>query len=116
MKYGVPLNLFAVGQLSVLLAAASKEAVDKLAAWPPDDLLNTPEVDVSERLIELATVVRAPSLRRSEAWLEPPSEVKVDSIDFGRRLQVVVTRFTLVVPVTGDPRLLALSASKISGG
>jgi hypothetical protein len=107
-------QLFAGSRLSDALSAAASQAIDKLAAWPPDDLLNTPEADVTEQLIELATV-EAPSLIRNEAWLDLPAEVAVEAMDFGRQLQATVTRFTLVVPVTGASLAFQMTASRTSG-
>jgi hypothetical protein len=107
-------QLFAGSRLSDALSAAASQAMDKLAAWPPDDLLNTPEADVTEQLIELATV-EAPSVIRNEARLDLPAEVTVEAMDFGRQLQATVTRFTLVVPVTGASLAFQMTASRISG-
>jgi hypothetical protein len=108
-------NLFAGGRLSEKLSAAARKATDRLAAWPPDDLLGTAEADVAQQLIELAGF-ELPSLERDKAWLEPPAEVTVESRDFGRQLQITITRFTLVVPITGDPSVFGLIASRFSGG
>lgn len=107
-------QLFVGSRLSDALSAAASLAIDKLAAWPPDDLLNTPEADVTEQLIELATV-EAPSLIRNEARLDLPAEVAVEAMDFGRQLRATVTRFTLVVPVTGASLAFQMTASRISG-
>ena len=108
-------HLFTGSRLSDVLAAAASKATDGLAAWPPDDLLNTAEADVTEKLIRLAAV-EVPSLVRDEARLEPPAEVTVESMDFGRQIQATVTRFMLVVPVTGEPSLFRMRASTFSGG
>jgi len=107
--------LFAGGRLSEVLAAAASQATDRLATWPPDDLLNTAEADVTEQLVELATV-EVPTLARDEARLEPPAEVRTQARDFGRDFQATVTRYTLVVPVTGEPSLFGLTASHFSSG
>src|SRR6266568_3784101 len=84
-------QLFAGGRLSEALAAAVKSATDKLAAWPPDDLMNTPEADVTEQLVRLATI-EVPSLARSDARLGPSREVQVGSQDIGGQFTVTVTR------------------------
>ena len=107
-------HLFAGSRLSEALAAAARNATDKLATWPPDDLLNTAEADVTEQLVSLATI-EMPSLARSEARLEPPREVSVESRDFGRQFNVTVTRFTLVVPVTGASSAFGMTASRMAG-
>ncbi len=108
-------HLFAGSRLSEVLAAAASQATDRLAAWPPDDLLNMAEADVTDQLVELATV-EVPSLARDEARLEPPAEVTVEARDFGRQFHATVTRFTLVVPVTGEPSLFGMTASRLSSG
>jgi hypothetical protein len=69
-------HLFAGSRLSEALAAAAWSATNRLATWPPDDLLNTAEADVTEQLVELATI-EAPSLARGDARLEPSREVTV---------------------------------------
>jgi hypothetical protein len=107
-------HLFAGSRLSEALAAAARNATDRLAAWPPDDLLNTAEADVTEQLVRLATI-EVPSLARSEARLEPPREVMVESQDFGRQFSTAVTRFTLVVPVTGASSAFGMTASRLAG-
>src|SRR6202000_1824373 len=71
-------HLFAGSRLSEALAAAARNATDRLAAWSPDDLLNTAEADVAEELVRLATI-EVPALARSEARLEAPPEVMVGS-------------------------------------
>jgi hypothetical protein len=107
-------QLFAGGRLSEALAAAAKSARDKLAAWPPDDLLNTPEADVTEQLVRLASV-EMPSLVRREAQQEPPLEISVESRDLGPRSYVTVTRFTLVVPITGVSLAFQMTARRTAG-
>ena len=107
-------HLFAGSRLSEALAAAARNATDKLATWPPDDLLNTAEADVTEQLVRLATI-EMPSLARSESRLEPPREVSVESRDFGRQFNVTVTRFTLIVPVTGASSAFGMTASRMAG-
>jgi hypothetical protein len=108
-------HLFTGSRLSDVLAVAASRATDGLAAWPADDLLNRAEADVVEELIELATV-EVPSLAPDEARIEAPAEVTVDVMDFGRQIQATVTRFTLVVPVAGDPSLFGMRASTFSAG
>jgi hypothetical protein len=78
------------------------------------DLLNTAEADITEQLVRLATI-EMPSLARSEARLEPPREVSVESRDFGRQFNVTVTRFTLIVPVTGASSAFGMTASRMAG-
>ena len=107
-------HLFAGSRLSEALAFAAWSATDKLATWPPDDLLNTAEADVTEQLVELAAI-EVPFLARGEARLEPSREVMVKARDFGRQFNVTVTRFTLVVPVTGASSTFGMTASRIAG-
>ncbi len=108
--------LFAGNRLSEVFTAAVSRAMERLAAWPPNDLLNTAEADVTDELVGLATG-EAPSLVRDEARFEElPVEVMVEARDFGREFQAIGTRFTLVVPVTGDPSLFGMRASRFSAG
>jgi hypothetical protein len=108
-------HLFAGSPLSEALAEAAWSATNRLAAWPPDDLLVTAEADVTEQLVERATI-EVPFLARGDARLEPSREVMVKAQDFGRQSNVTVTRFTLVVPVTGASSTLEMTASRIAGG
>lgn len=108
-------HLFAGTRLSEVLSTAASQATDMLATWPPDDLLSIPEADITDQLIKLATMA-VPSLAREDAWLEPPVEVMIEVRDFGRQFDATVTRFTLVVPVTGRPSLFGMTASRFSAG
>jgi hypothetical protein len=108
-------HLFAGTRLSEVLSTAASQATDMLATWPPDDLLSIPEADITDQLIKLATM-EVPSLAREDAWLEPPVEVMIEVRDFGRQFDATVTRFTLVVPVTGGPSLFGMTASRFSAG
>jgi hypothetical protein len=141
-NWGVPIpetpvqQLFAGKPLSEMLAAAAGDAADTLATWPPDGLLNTSEADINEQLIRMATV-EAPSLARDKARLEPPREITVQHADLGlmkegevdfaesahywrqargphRLPHVAFTRYTLVVPVTGNPSVFSMRASTFS--
>ena len=106
-------NLFAGSPLSEVLTAAGSRAMDRLAEWPPDDLLNAEEEDVAEQLIRQATI-QVPSMARDQAWLEPPAEVTIQAHDVRRQFHATVTRFTLVIPVTGEPSLFRMWASHFS--
>jgi hypothetical protein len=107
--------LFAGSRLAEVLSGASDQATGALANWSPDDLLSIPEADVVRHLVELARL-EVPTLAREDAWVEPPAEVLVDAIDFGTHFKATVTRFTLVVPVKGDPSMFGMTASRFSGG
>jgi len=106
--------LFAGSRLSEALTAAARNATDRLATWPPDELLNMAEADVTEQLVKLASI-EVPSLVRSGARLEPSREVPVQAHDFGLPINATVTRFTLVVPVTGACSALEMTASRRVG-
>jgi hypothetical protein len=106
--------LFAGDRLGDVLFAAARQAEKRLAGWPADDLLSREEADVADQLISLATI-EVPSLARGKAWLGPPREahpyVGDATVRFG-----TVTRFTLVVPVTGDPSLFGMRSGILSAG
>ena len=107
-------DLFWIGRLlRDELSDALSNALSMLAEWLPDDLLTAAEADVTEQLVKLAAV-EPPSLARAAAYLEPPAEVRLAAHDFGRFSRVAVTRFTLVVPIVGNPRLLGMAASHYS--
>src|ERR1700677_1794316 len=107
------MGLFMGPPLSEVLVIVAGLAMDKLATWPPDDLLNTAEADVTKQLISLAAM-QVPSVARDEARLEPPREVTVAASYLGQEDDATVTRFTLVVPVIGNPSLLWRTASRSS--
>jgi hypothetical protein len=113
MRPGPPAQLFSGSPLSETLSAAARHAAEMLARWQSDDLLSAAEADVTEQLVRLATF-EMPSLSRGEAFLEPPEEVTLQARDYDGSFQVTVTRFTLVVPITGEPKLFALTASRFS--
>lgn len=104
--------LFDGSPLSEELSARARRAVNWLAAWPSDDFLHTPVADATEALIQMATI-EVPSLARQLAQLAPPAKVRAEA-DGSNPNPVIVARFTLVVPVTGNPSLFARSASTFS--
>jgi hypothetical protein len=87
--------------------------MDMLGRWPPDELLSTAEADIIEQLVQLATF-DMPSLTHAAAYLEPPAEVTLQAPHLGEFYRVTLTRFTLVVPVTGETKLFALTASRFA--
>jgi hypothetical protein len=110
-------RLFTGRRLSQALAEVSCQVLELLADWPADDLLGAPEADVVEQLAGLA-MLEAPSMARAGARLEPPAEIKLKwppSPYSPLVSEVPVTRFTLVVPVTGEPSALRMSVSRFSG-
>jgi len=109
-------QLFAGAPLSQVLAEHAYRATLRLADWPAAELLSTPPADAVEQLIKLARVT-APCLERGNAWLEPPAEVAPETVSSDKWAPaVIVTIFTLVIPVTGDRHLLTCSPSRLSGG
>jgi hypothetical protein len=104
-----PRYLFFGDRLSEVLSDAARRATDRLAAWPADDLLSSEEADIADQLISQATL-EVPSLARGKAWLGPPNEVSPQpgQGDLTARSWATVTRYTLVVPATGDPSLFGM--------
>lgn len=104
-----PRYLFFGDRLSEVLSDAAREATDRLAAWPADALLSSGEAYIADQLISQATL-EVPSLAREKAWLGPPSEVSPQpgQGDLTARSWATVSRYTLVVPVTGDPSLFGM--------
>ena len=106
-----PSPLFVGRQLRDELSSAAQMAVDMLMSWHPDQLLNAAEADLADQLVRLATF-KVPALGRSEAYLEPPKEIRLPGSEVGRPIRsAVVTRFTLVVPITGQASLLRMTTS-----
>jgi hypothetical protein len=103
-------------RLSHALADVACQVLELLDDWPADDLLGTPEPDVVEQLVGLATF-EVPSMARASARLEPPAEIKLKTLSGPHSILIIevpVTRFTLVVPVTGELSVLGMTVSRFS--
>jgi hypothetical protein len=107
MESASPQYLFFGLRLNEMFSAVAARAASQLAEWPADDLLSSGEADIADRLIGQATI-ELPSLARGKAWLAPPGEVTLHSEPYAGPW-ATVTRYTLVVPVTGDPSLFGMS-------
>jgi hypothetical protein len=109
-----PHRLFAGKPLRVELASAARVAVDMLLGSQAEEVLNTAEADFLEPIVRLATF-RMPVMHRTDAYLEPPTDIAVTRQETGRSAQpVIVTRCTLAVPVTGQLSLLTMTASGVT--
>jgi hypothetical protein len=103
-------------RLSQALADVTCQVLELLADWPADDLLSTPEPNVVEQLVGLATF-EVPSMARASARLEPPAEIKLKALSGPHSVLIIelpVTRFTLVIPVTGELSVLGMTVSRFS--
>lgn len=105
-------TLFTAGQLSEHLASARRQAEQALLDYNPDQLLLTPEPDVADYLVGLGSVDEL-VLHRDAAYQLEPREINKQSRDqWDNRIRDVrVTRYTVVVPFSGDPELLGLRAN-----
>ena len=106
--------LFGRESLRDYLARVQQRAEQALLDYPADQLLQAAEADVIDYLLDLALVEKL-VLHREQAYLLEPSEHTLtnrEAYDLtvggaGRR----ITRWTLVVPFTGDHELFSLRAS-----
>lgn len=105
--------LFAKDDLRSALAANVAKVARRLQEWNHDALLNAPEADVADDLINEATV-ECPRLLRDEAWMPPPSEILQTVNQLGWTGQRHVMRFHLVVPFSGEAQVFKLRASTSS--
>jgi hypothetical protein len=105
-------TLFSEGPLREHLAHARAKVQQALLDYNPDQLLFASEADLSDYLVGLGTVQEL-VLHRDEAYqLEPKEITKQSRNDWDRRVRDVrVTRYTVVLPFSGDPKLLRLQAS-----
>jgi hypothetical protein len=107
-------HLFSTGELRDYLTRARERAQDALLSYPADELLQAPEADVTAYLLDRALIDEV-VLHRDRAELLDPSEHTVptrDRFDLAVGRQTMrVTRWTLVIPFTGDDALLKLRAS-----
>jgi hypothetical protein len=90
MRPRPPAQLFSGSPLSETLSSAARQTAEMLARWQSDDLLSAAEADVTEQLVRLVTF-EMPSLSRSEAFLEPPEEVRLQARDHDGSFEVNVT-------------------------
>lgn len=102
--------LFAGPPLSNWLADLDQRAWERLMALAPDQLLTIPEADIIEDLLSTFSI-RCPMLRQADAYLLDPSEVNLQSREFGEAVTRIITRFTLVVPFDGDRDVFKVGAS-----
>ena len=102
---GRPVPYFAGGPLHHELAATAKAAAGILWSCGPGGLLSRPEDGLAEELVALASF-EPPALARDKAYLEAPCEVTEPGERAGQPVQAIFTRYTLVVPVTGQASLL----------
>ncbi|AEA29014.1 hypothetical protein Psed_6951 (plasmid) [Pseudonocardia dioxanivorans CB1190] len=106
-------TLFSNGDLGQHLAQARAKAEQALLDYNPDQLLLASETDVVDYLIGLGTIEEL-VLHRDEAYqLDSPAEITKWVHDRWDRQkhQRRVTRYTVVVPFSGDPKLFDLRAS-----
>lgn len=108
-------TLFSGGQLRDHLARARAKAQQALLDYNPDQLLLASEVDVSDYLVGLGTIQEV-VLHRDEAYqLEPTEITKRVRSQWDRSVRDArVTRYTVVLPFSGDPELFGLQASTYS--
>ena len=100
--------LFSSGDLRSYLDQVAQKADRKLLGYDPDELLLAAEADVIDYLLDLATVEEL-MLHRELTHMLPPQEI----IKPSPRLQWSdqrVTRWTRVVPFSGDRALFLLNA------
>jgi hypothetical protein len=98
------------------LMSGAQEASDRLLGWDPNALLNAAETDVADDLLATATF-DVPDIDRSEAHMDEPTEViqQLQSLGGGAGKQVV-TRQTLIVPISGPVAFFQQTASMFSPG
>ena len=106
--------LFCSGELREYLGRARERVTETLQSYPADELLQASEPDIVAYLLDRALVDEV-VLHRDRAELLDPSEHTVDSTDsfdraVGHRTRRI-TRWTLVVPFTGDDALFRLRAN-----
>lgn len=105
--------LFAKQDLSSALAATTHTMIKALEDWNPDALLNTPEADVMEQLLDKGCVA-CPRLLGDQSWMTEPTEEALTLNIRGRQVSRRVTRLTLVVPYEGERAVFELNASTVS--
>src|SRR5690348_15523987 len=79
-----------------------------------DELLNTPTEDIVAELVEKHSFT-PPTLRRDEAYIDGPHEMKLIRSDHGRTIVLPATLVGLIVPFDGEPSLFYLNPNRWGG-
>jgi hypothetical protein len=111
--WGVVTRLFGQGSLETSLDVSARKVAAQLAMWDPDALLNAPEADVIEELVEEG-MARCPRLLRHKAWMPPPSETTQRFSEFDEVVERRITQLVLVVPFDGEAVVFRLQANASS--
>jgi len=109
-------TLFSDSDLSEYLAQKKQEPRNILQSYDPDKLLLTAETDLIEYVTNLGLVDEIELLRDDAHVLDAEEFMKESAASFQARwgnawTQQPVTRWTLVVPFNGEPRLFFARAS-----
>ena len=107
-------RLFSSGELRDYLSRARERAMEALRSYPADELLQASEADVTAYLLDRALVEELVLHRDDAEQLEPSEHVVPtrDTFDLAVGQQMMRgTRWTLVVPFTGDDTLFRLRAN-----
>ncbi|MGC2377988.1 MAG: hypothetical protein WA622_12770 [Mycobacterium sp.] len=108
------IQLFGRGNLlGSALGATAQDVGRRLQTWNPDDLLDTSDEDIIERLVEQGSV-HCPLLLPDKAAMLKPTEITQEYVDFGERRTRRVTRMVLAVPFEGEQKVFTLRADTSS--
>lgn len=103
--------LFTPGDLAAILDQQRMRLVESVTAWKPDELLQLPDHDVVQTLVDEYRV-DCPALLRDRAELEPVGRAGTRGEDFlGRATNREQTELVLVVPFDGDREVFRCRAS-----
>jgi hypothetical protein len=97
------------------LINGAQQAFDRLQGWNPDALLNAAETDIIDELLNTATF-EIPDIDQHGAHLDDPTEVIQELHSAGSGLRQIVTRQTLIVPISGPVVFFQLTALTTSIG
>ncbi len=112
-----PNHLFMGPPLQEALQDARRGALQRLRDWDPDALLAAAETDVVDELLNQATF-DVPDVHRDRAHLaERPEEISqpFQSLN-GGTVKQTITRYTLMVPISGPAVFFHMTATTFSPG
>lgn len=98
------------------LGDGAQRAIDRLQDWDPDALLNAAETDVVAALLDTATF-EVPAIDRDGAHLDKPTEILQPYFtNTGGHGKQVITRQTLIVPISGPVAFFQRTAAQFTSG
>jgi hypothetical protein len=111
LSLGEPKPLFTNQELSNLVDARIREAIQAVQQIPADALLNTPTEDIVQSLTDKHSFT-APVLKRDQAYIDGPHEIEIQRMDFDREIRLHGTLVALIVPFDGEGGMFYMNPNR----